>query len=164
MLWRGAVLCRLPCNWWGWGWSLFKTIRPWWCCESLLGPIVWMGCRARKRGGANPYLEKWKVPLFYGVFAVWLYSKNIAYQIKKSFFWRRGLISDFLQLMTVCWNSIFKRHRIAYYWLKSWHIFGQLNIKKFPWFFFLHGFPELQVYNLLNSLKHIGLFYYYLLI
>lgn len=30
--------------------------------------------------------------------------------------------------------------------------------------FFLHGFPELQVYNLLNSLKHIGLFYYYLLI
>lgn len=64
VLWRGYVLCRLPCNWWGWGWCPFKTIRTWWCCESLLGPIVWMGCRARKRGGANPYLENWKVPFF----------------------------------------------------------------------------------------------------
>lgn len=43
------------------------------------GPIL--SARARKRGGANPYLESWKVPLF-DVLAetdcLLEYSKNIA--------------------------------------------------------------------------------------
>lgn len=63
MLWRGYLLCRLPCNCWGYLSFPFKTMRTWWCWESLLGPIL--SARARKRGGANPYLEYWKIPLFW---------------------------------------------------------------------------------------------------